>query len=47
MLKRRARDTGTELAAAFSKARGAPGAALAAVDTVGKVVIADARRACT
>jgi len=41
MLKRRARDTGTELAAAFSKAKESSGAALAAVDTAGKVVIAD------
>ncbi len=40
-LKRRARDSGAELVAAFTQARGHPGGALAAVDTAGKVVIAD------
>lgn len=42
-LKRRARDSGTELVAAFTQARGHFGKALAAVDTAGKVVIADER----
>lgn len=42
-LKRRARDSGTELVAAFTQARGHVGKALAAVDTAGKVVIADER----
>jgi sigma-54 dependent transcriptional regulator, acetoin dehydrogenase operon transcriptional activator AcoR len=42
-LKRRARDSGTELVAAFTLARGHFGTALAAVDTAGKVVIADER----
>ncbi|NMI01562.1 DNA-binding protein [Pseudonocardia acidicola] len=42
-LKRRARDSGAELVAAFTQARGRSGAALAAVDTSGKVVIADER----
>ncbi|PZH11315.1 Fis family transcriptional regulator [Streptomyces sp. NTH33] len=40
-LKRRARDSGAELAAAYTQARARSGAALAAVDTAGKVVIAD------
>ncbi|MFD8075437.1 LytTR family transcriptional regulator DNA-binding domain-containing protein [Streptomyces sp. NPDC059718] len=40
-LKRRARDSGAELVAAYTQARGTSGAALAAVDTAGKVVIAD------
>ncbi|WP_333775489.1 DNA-binding protein [Streptomyces sp. IBSBF 3136] len=40
-LKRRARDSGAELVAAYTQARGRSGAALAAVDTAGKVVIAD------
>jgi hypothetical protein len=40
-LRRRARDSGAELVAAYSQARGRSGAALAAVDTAGKVVIAD------
>ena len=42
-LKRRARDSGAELVAAFTLARGHFGNALAAVDTAGKVVIADER----
>ena len=42
-LKRRARDSGTELVAAFTLAKGHFGKALAAVDTAGKVVIADER----
>ncbi|MGW3507472.1 LytTR family transcriptional regulator DNA-binding domain-containing protein [Streptomyces sp. NPDC000994] len=41
-LKRRARDSGAELVAACTQARAHSGAALAAVDTAGKVVIADA-----
>jgi hypothetical protein len=41
MLKRRARDSGVELVAAYTQARGHFGAALAAVDLAGKVVIAD------
>ncbi|MEU4040152.1 DNA-binding protein [Streptomyces collinus] len=40
-LKRRARDSGAELVAAYTQARAHTGAALAAVDTAGKVVIAD------
>ncbi|MFD0222948.1 LytTR family transcriptional regulator DNA-binding domain-containing protein [Streptomyces hirsutus] len=40
-LKRRARDSGAELVAAYTRARTRSGAALAAVDTAGKVVIAD------
>ncbi|MGW4566054.1 LytTR family transcriptional regulator DNA-binding domain-containing protein [Streptomyces sp. NPDC004561] len=40
-LKRRARYSGAELVAAYTKARTRSGAALAAVDTAGKVVIAD------
>ncbi|WP_112466802.1 DNA-binding protein [Streptomyces triticisoli] len=40
-LKRRARDSGAELVAAHTQARARSGAALAAVDTAGKVVIAD------
>ncbi len=40
-LKRRARDSGAELVAAFTQAKGQFGGALAAVDTAGKVVIAD------
>ncbi len=40
-LKRRARDSGAELVAAYTQARARSGAALAAVDTAGKVVIAD------
>jgi hypothetical protein len=40
-LKRRARDSGAELVAAFTQAKGHHGSALAAVDTAGKVVIAD------
>lgn len=40
-LKRRARDSGAELVAAFTQARARSGTALAAVDTAGKVVIAD------
>jgi sigma-54 dependent transcriptional regulator, acetoin dehydrogenase operon transcriptional activator AcoR len=40
-LKRRARESGAELVAAYTRARGQSGAALAAVDTAGKVVIAD------
>jgi hypothetical protein len=40
-LKRRARDSGAELVAAFTQAKGHSGGALAAVDTAGKVVIAD------
>ena len=42
-LKRRARDSGAELVAAFTLAKGHFGNALAAVDTAGKVVIADER----
>jgi len=41
MLKWRARESGAELAAAFTRARAGSSAALAAVDTAGKVVIAD------
>jgi sigma-54 dependent transcriptional regulator, acetoin dehydrogenase operon transcriptional activator AcoR len=40
-LKRRARDSGAELVAAYTQARARSGSALAAVDTAGKVVIAD------
>jgi sigma-54 dependent transcriptional regulator, acetoin dehydrogenase operon transcriptional activator AcoR len=40
-LKRRARDSGAELVAAYTQARARSGAALAAVDSAGKVVIAD------
>jgi hypothetical protein len=41
LLKRRARDSGAELVAAYTQARARSSAALAAVDTAGKVVIAD------
>jgi hypothetical protein len=40
-LKRRARDSGAELVAAYTQARARSSAAVAAVDTAGKVVIAD------
>jgi hypothetical protein len=40
-LKRHARDSGAELVAAFTQARARSSAVLAAVDTAGKVVIAD------
>lgn len=40
-LRKRARDSGAELVAAYTQARARCGAALAAVDTAGKVVIAD------
>jgi len=40
-LKRRARNSGAELVAAFTQARAHSSAALAALDTAGKVVIAD------
>ena len=40
-LRRRARDSGTALVAAYTQARADSGKALAAVDTAGKVVIAD------
>ncbi|WP_222426555.1 DNA-binding protein [Amycolatopsis rhizosphaerae] len=40
-LKRRARDSGAELIAAYTQARGRSRVALAALDTAGKVVIAD------
>ncbi|SEB86571.1 MULTISPECIES: DNA-binding protein [Streptomyces] len=40
-LRRRARASGAELVAAYSRARARSGAPLAAVDTAGKVVIAD------
>jgi sigma-54 dependent transcriptional regulator, acetoin dehydrogenase operon transcriptional activator AcoR len=40
-LKRRARDSGAELVAAFTQARARSVTALAALDTAGKVVIAD------
>ncbi|WP_329374534.1 DNA-binding protein [Streptomyces sp. NBC_01483] len=40
-LKRRARDSGAELVAAYTQARARSSTALAAVDTAGKVVIAD------
>lgn len=45
MLRMRARDGGAELLAAFHHGRGQSRAPLAAVDTVGKVVIADHRAA--
>jgi hypothetical protein len=41
ILRQRAHDSGTELAAAFAQARARPGQALAALDANGKVVIAD------
>jgi hypothetical protein len=41
LLKRRARDSGAELVAAYTQARARSGLPLAAVDTAGKVVIAD------
>ncbi|MEN3357154.1 MAG: sigma-54 dependent transcriptional regulator, acetoin dehydrogenase operon transcriptional [Mycobacteriales bacterium] len=41
ILKRRARHSGAELIAAYTQARARSGAPLAAVDTAGKVVIAD------
>lgn len=44
-LRQRARHTGTLLAAAFADAREAPGTPLAAVDTVGKVVVANTEAA--
>src|SRR6185437_5336116 len=40
-LRRRARDSGAELVAAYTEARARSGTALAAMDTAGKVVIAD------
>ncbi len=40
-LRKRARDSGLELVTAFTRAKARSGAALAAVDTAGKVVIAD------
>jgi sigma-54 dependent transcriptional regulator, acetoin dehydrogenase operon transcriptional activator AcoR len=40
-LRRRARDSGAELVAAYTQARARSSAALAALDTAGKVVIAD------
>lgn len=40
-LKKRARDSGTELIAAYTQARSRTAAAVAVVDTAGKVVIAD------
>jgi hypothetical protein len=40
-LRRRARDSGAELVAAYTQARARSSATLAAVDTAGKVVIAD------
>lgn len=43
VLKAHARDSAAELAAAFSQATSCSGAALAAVDTAGRVVIADDR----
>lgn len=42
-LKRRARDSGAELVAAYTQARAHSAAPLAAMDTAGKVVIADDR----
>lgn len=42
-LKRRARDCGTELVAAYTQARARSSVPLAAMDTAGKVVIADDR----
>ena len=41
LLRRRARDGGAELLAAYTQARAHSGTALAALDTAGKVVIAD------
>lgn len=41
ILKRRARDSGAELVAAFTQAKGQSSSPLAAVDTAGKVVIAN------
>lgn len=41
LLRKRARDSGAELVAAYSHARARSSAAVAAVDTAGKVVIAD------
>jgi hypothetical protein len=41
LLRQRARDSGAELLAAYTQARSRSGTALAAVDTAGKVVIAD------
>jgi hypothetical protein len=41
ILRQRAHDSGTELAAAFAQTRARPGQALAALDANGKVVIAD------
>jgi sigma-54 dependent transcriptional regulator, acetoin dehydrogenase operon transcriptional activator AcoR len=41
MLKERARDSGAELVAAYTRAKARSAVALAAVDTAGKVVIAD------
>ena len=41
ILRLRARDSGAELAAAFTQARARSGPALAALDASGKVVIAD------
>lgn len=45
MLRMRARDSGAELLAAFHHGRGQSRVPLAAVDTVGKVVVADQRAA--
>jgi hypothetical protein len=42
-LKRRARDSGAELVAAYTEARARSGVPIAAMDTAGKVVIADDR----
>src|SRR5689334_9913372 len=41
LLRKRARDSGAELVASYTRARARSSAALAAVDTAGKVVIAD------
>jgi hypothetical protein len=41
LLRRRARDSGAELVASFAQARAHSGGGLAAVDTAGKVVMAD------
>jgi sigma-54 dependent transcriptional regulator, acetoin dehydrogenase operon transcriptional activator AcoR len=41
LLRRRARNSGAELVAAYTQARAHSGTAIAAVDTAGKVVIAD------
>lgn len=41
LLRKRARDSGAELVASYTQARARSGTALAAVDTAGKVVIAD------